>query len=225
MSLFLSKEVGKHGKLGIWQITESLDELMKMKSFLKKDLLLLNSFSHENRKKEYIVARILVSQLTGKSNVRIVYDKHNKPFLENLKQHISISHSHNLLAIILDGHKTGIDIEMIREKIIRIRDKFMSDAELKSLQKENIAEQITVYWCAKESLYKLYGKKGLAFKKDIFIEPFEYLEKGIIKGWITQSSGDSLMKKSFLLNYEKLDAGGSSYVMAYTLAKSRIIEQ
>jgi len=33
--------------------------------------------------------------------------------------------------------------------------------------------KMCIYWCAKESLYKWYGKKNLSFKDNIFIEPFE----------------------------------------------------
>jgi hypothetical protein len=81
------------------------------------------------------------------------------------------------------------------------------------LQKENLPEQLTVYWCAKESLYKLYGKKELAFKENLKIEPFHYSEKGIIKGWIQKSA----MKKAFAIQYEKLNSGDDSYMLAYVI--------
>ena len=89
----------------------------------------------------------------------------------------------------------------------------MSDAELKSLQKKNQDEQLTVFWCAKESLYKLYGKKELAFKKNLIIEPFQYAEKGNIKGWIKNSS----VNKSFALQYEKLNSGNDNYMLVYVI--------
>jgi phosphopantetheinyl transferase (holo-ACP synthase) len=220
MSLFSIQETSKSGKLALWHITESLGELMKMKRFTDADLYALNAFSYEHRKKEWLVARILVEQLTSEKGIRIIYDEHNKPFLlrrspfgKNSKKHISISHSHNFLAVIMDEHETGIDIEIIKSKVFRIKEKFMSDTELKSLQKENSAEQLTVYWCAKESLYKLYGKKELAFKENLVIEPFHYSEKGIIRGWIKKSA----VKRSFELQYEKLNSGDDSYMLAYVV--------
>ena len=213
MSLFTNRQVSSRGKLGIWHITESLEELLKMKHFSEENLSLLNTFFYEHRKKEWLVARILAEQLSEEKNSRIIYDEHNKPFLENSKKHISISHSHNFLAVILDEYETGIDIELIKPKVLRIKEKFMSDEELNSLQKENLAEQLTVYWCAKESLYKLYGKKELAFKENLSIEPFHYSEKGIIKGWIKKSA----MKKSFILHYEKLNSGDDNYMLTYII--------
>ncbi|MBI4946562.1 MAG: 4'-phosphopantetheinyl transferase superfamily protein [Bacteroidetes bacterium] len=219
MPLYNIEQVRNNGKIGIWHITESLDELLKMKQLSEVDLFVLNSFSYEHRKKEWLTARILAEQLSNEKDIRIIYDEHNKPFLKNSKKHISISHSHNLLAIILDEHETGIDIELIKTKVLRIKEKFMSAAELKSLQKENMVEQLTVYWCAKESLYKLYGKKELAFKENLAVEPFRYsADKGIIRGWINKSS----TKRSFTLQYEKLNpiaigSGDDSYMLAYVI--------
>ena len=89
----------------------------------------------------------------------------------------------------------------------------MSDEELNSLQKENLEEQLTVFWCAKESLYKLYGKKELAFKENLLVEPFQYSGKGIIKGRIKKSA----IQKSYSLQYEKLNLGDDNYMLAYII--------
>jgi phosphopantetheinyl transferase (holo-ACP synthase) len=213
MPLFCKKEISASSKIAIWNITESLEDFLKMKQFSPDDLSVMNIFSYEHRKKEWLVARILAEQLSGEKNLRIIYDEHNKPFLENSKKHTSISHSHNFLAVILDNKETGIDIELIKPKILRIKEKFMSNEELNLLQKENLEEQLTVYWCAKESLYKLYGKKELAFKENLSIEPFQYSGKGIIKGWIKKS----LFQKSFQLQYEELNSGDDNYMLAYVI--------
>lgn len=201
------------GKVGIWHIAEALGELLKMKQVPEEDISVLKSFSYEHRKKEWLVSRILTEQLLREKNIRIIYDEHNKPFLKDSDKHISISHSHNLLAVILDEYETGIDIELIKPKILRIKEKFMSDAELQSVQKENFAEQLTVYWCAKESLYKLYGKKELAFKENLFVEPFFYSEKGTIRGWIKNHT----VKRTFVLQYQTLKCGEDSYMLAYVM--------
>ena len=216
MSLFLSEKISRNSLLGIWHITESVDDLSKMipiSTGTKNDFSVLNSFSNERRKKEWLVSRILVEQLTEEKDIRIIYDQDGKPFLENSKKFVSLSHSNNLLAVILAEEETGIDIELIKPKVLRIKEKFMNESELKSLQKENIEEQITAYWCAKEALYKLYGKKKLAFKEHLLIEPFQYSEKGVIKGWIKNAS----MNKSFTLQYEKLNSVNNNYMLAYVM--------
>lgn len=207
------KEAGKKGKLGLWHITEPVDELLKMKTFSAKDLYQLNSFSYTHRKKEWLVARILTEQLSGEKNTRIVYDKHNKPFLKNSNNHISLSHSHNLLAVIIDDKETGIDIELIKPNVLKIKEKFMSKKELSEAGHANTAEKFTLYWCVKESLYKYYGKKKLTFKENLLVEPFEYSEKGVVRTEIFHDS----MKKKFELNYEKISAEGQEYMMAYII--------
>lgn len=216
MGIFLHKEVGKNGKLGIWHITESLEELLRMIPMsigTKKDWSVQDSNSNERRRKEWLAARILVEQLTGEKDIRIIYDEHKKPFLENSKKHISLSHSRDLLAVIVDEAETGIDIEFIGPKVARIKEKFMSGEELGALQKEKQEEQLTIYWCAKESLYKLYGRNELVFNEDLIIEPFQYSEKGIIRGWIKNSTAE----KSFKLQYQKLISGNDNYMLTYII--------
>jgi len=38
-----------------------------------------------------------------------------------------------------------------------------------------------VYWVGKEAIYKLNGKKGLSFRKNIFIHPFQLKKRDVIK--------------------------------------------
>ncbi|HEY4797900.1 MAG TPA: 4'-phosphopantetheinyl transferase superfamily protein [Bacteroidia bacterium] len=213
MPLYINSKAGKHGKLGIWHITETLGELLAMKPFSPNDLANLASFSRENRKKEWLVSRILVDQLTNKDNIEIFYDEHNKPFLKGSKKNISISHSHGLLAVLLDDDETGIDIELLKPGILRIKEKFMSEKELQSLKREHLEEQLTLYWCVKESLYKYYGKKQLTFKKNLPVEPFTYTLKGKVRASIVHPT----MKKKFNLHYETISAGANTFLMAYIL--------
>ena len=207
------KKIQKGFSMSIWHITESLDELLKMNQGSNTDISALSSFSYEARKKEWLVARIVFEELTEKKGVRIIYDEHRKPFLENSKQCISISHSHSVLAVIIADNETGIDIELVKPAVEKVKKKYMSNSELNSLQKENQVEQLTVYWCAKESLYKLYGKKELTFKENLTIESFQYSGNGIIKGWIKNTS----IKKAFNLEYEKLIIGSNSYMLTYVI--------
>ncbi len=210
MPMLTVKEVGKKGKLGLWHMSESLEELLKAKKISLADEAQLTSFTHDQRKKEWLTARILVAQLSGNSEVQIRYDEHNKPSLKDSPLHISLSHSHDLLAVMIDDKPTGIDIELVKPKIERIQHKFMSDAELRALQPEKREEQLTIYWCVKESLYKLYGKKELEFKRDLAVEPFTFSEKGIVKGKIKNG-------QSYPLVYETIVSGNDRYMLTYIL--------
>jgi 4'-phosphopantetheinyl transferase len=48
-----------------------------------------------------------------------------------MSKHISISHSHDKLAIIVNEKEaTGIDIELIRDKVLKIKHKFLSQIRI-----------------------------------------------------------------------------------------------
>ena len=149
---------------------------------------------------------------TFKNNdLKISYDEFGKPYLINSSIKISISHAYEFVAILIDqNQETGIDIELIKPKIERISERFMSANELLSINKQSL-EQLYVYWCAKEALYKLYGIKNLSFKENILIEDFEYTEKGKIIGKIINNS----LNKYYMLCYEKIN----EYMLVYVLKK------
>ncbi len=211
MGLVKIKELGNADKLGLWHIRETVAGLLKMKELSAGEHSILSSFSYEHRKKEWLVSKILTEQLSGDSDIRIGYDEHSKPFLKDSKFKISISHSHELLAVLIAEQETGIDIELIKPNVVNIRHKFMSEKEREGSGGTDHPEKLTLYWCVKESLYKYYGKKQLTFKEHLIVEPFELTESGSVAASIEHAT----MKKKFRLNYEKVYASGQAYMLAY----------
>lgn len=205
MGLVVKKKTGKKGLLGLWQIDEKADKYLS-----EADERPFANGRGVRRALQQSAARLTLSALLGQPGLEIFYDSYGKPFLAGQSCHISISHSHGKVAVIVEKDKpTGIDIELIRPKIIRIAEKFMSEEELASLPHgpQQRQEALFVYWCAKESLYKLYGKKELIFKKDLHIAPFRYEGSGRIRGCITRGS----IKNTYDLVYEK----AGEYMLAY----------
>jgi 4'-phosphopantetheinyl transferase len=101
------------------------------------------------------------------------------PYLSD-HRHISITHSRHFAAIIISDETVGIDIEMQREKILRIADKFVNEKELKRLQSldaDHYIKKLTVKWGAKEAIFKIRNEKGISFKDHIQVNPFEIDEK------------------------------------------------
>lgn len=97
------------------------------------------------------------------------YTPEKKPWLANSTAHVSISHSHDYLAIILDKKKsTGIDIELLRDKVIAVRHKFLSATESELAQNDVL--KLTTIWAAKEAMYKAHGLKGIDFARDLAVE-------------------------------------------------------
>ncbi len=167
------------------QKREYLIKLEDISAYIRLGMLDFEQFSRENetiskRDMEQKGAQFLLKEMLKTYDFRIIYNALNKPFLEGRSEQISISHSHKWLAIAIHQTKDiGVDVELIRDKILNIKHKFASDEEL-NYANSNI-EILTVLWSAKEAIYKAYGKKNVEFKK-ICIAPFELKENGILAG-------------------------------------------
>ena len=146
-----------------------------------------------------------LQQITQNQHSLIGYTEAGKPFLANSHAHISISHSHARLTLMLNHQQNcGIDIELIRDKVLQIKHKFLNPNE--ATVAGNNTEHLIRYWAAKETLYKLHGLKGLDFIENLKVEDFE--DNKII-GKITKQH----YNKSFLLQWEKL----ANYIVVYSL--------
>jgi 4'-phosphopantetheinyl transferase len=159
------------------------------------------------RELEKNATAFLLEKLFGKT-VDLKYNSEGKPQLNSESCHISISHSHDKLVIICNTKDdTGVDVELIRDKVLKIKDKFLSQAELEEA-KDNV-EKLILYWAAKETLYKVYGLKEVEFAKHLFVHPFELKATGTLTGELNLES----FRKKFNLHYEKLE----DYMLVYVL--------
>lgn len=167
--LLTIKDITPDSAYGLWHITESNEDLEKLVS--KEDALHTADF-HPKRKAEYFATRLILKELVrhfGASFQGIVKDQHGKPFLKGSDFHISISHSYPYVACIL--HRLapcGIDLETPRMQLQRIQQKFLSTRELALIQDD--LDELCQYWCAKETLYKIYGRKQLIFAENIRVD-------------------------------------------------------
>ncbi|MFL5751896.1 MAG: 4'-phosphopantetheinyl transferase family protein [Bacteroidia bacterium] len=155
-------------------------------------------------------AKFLLEEMHTGISKHLYYDEYGKPHLDECGKFISISHSHDRLAIIMNNKEhTGIDIELIRDKVLNVRHKFLSPGEYSAIR-ENETEKYLVYWAAKESLYKIHGRKKVDFIRHLFIEPFNYdLGGGELTGKISLTG----YKKTFRLHYERRE----NYILVYML--------
>lgn len=196
--------------IGLWDVSGlSHDELMENATFFsEKEKSEIHILKSDHRKKEKLAAKILIGQLLGK-DTQIIYDVHGKPFIGNSNCHLSISHSHGHLAVIVnEANSTGIDIQKFTPKISSIRKKFMSEAELKSIS--GLPEELEmqhVIWGAKECMYKEFGKEGIIFSEQMRCEPFNYTIKGVLNA--------SLETKNTLKNYKIAYKKSGDFMLVY----------
>jgi 4'-phosphopantetheinyl transferase len=165
MPELLRKSTGDHSFYAVWKISETVNELLSKISLKDHEAELYNSFVAEVRKKQWLAYRILIRELLKPEDFPVVYDESGKPYLAGSEYHISVSHTEDLAGVIISKNgRVGIDLEMIRLRVAKVRHKFMNDDELASLQSGRELEQMTLVWCAKEALYKFCGKRQLVWE-------------------------------------------------------------
>jgi 4'-phosphopantetheinyl transferase len=191
-------------KAGVWKITETADELLGCIHLNNSEADLYASFHHELRKKQWLACRILLKQMIESSYENIYYNRHGKPYLPSGSYQISLSHSGQFAAVACsDKYAVGIDIEKVKDRVERVKEKFLRHSELESITTENRLEQLFIFWGGKEALYKLNGEPDVDFRNDIHIHPFDYLcNTGHYCQAALSSSGNV---KDYTLFYQKIE--------------------
>lgn len=164
------------------KIIESQDEeALDFLSFREK--LSFANISHPEKRKEWATARMAMRDALEVLHVPypgFFKDEHGKSQVMNGNGFVSLSHTEGLAgAIFHRDTPVGIDMDFIREKILKIGFRFLDKTELDFLEKDPL--HYTMAWSAKESIFKCQGKRGVSFRDNILLEPFS-LDATIIKG-------------------------------------------
>lgn len=126
----------------------------------------LESFSSENRRMEYVATRVLRTMTFG--NEQILYSEIGAPYIIS-EGFVSISHAYNVVGLAFcQDFQVGLDLEPIREKVLSVKHKFLSKDETRDLDINDVTE-MTKVWSGKEALYKLAGRKGIIFAKELLL--------------------------------------------------------
>ncbi len=176
MPLYKRINVNDYTKVLIWKIEESLDEISQGIQLTEKCQSRVDSMRSEIHQKGFYSVRKLLHEV-GYEDADLRYDEFGKPHLKD-ENFISITHSFHFSAIIICSRSpVGIDIEMQRDKIVKIAHKFTPIEEYKTIANHDaLVSKLTIVWGAKESLYKIYGKKKLLFLHHINIEDFRFAD-------------------------------------------------
>lgn len=174
MALYKTVTIDNSTKALIWKIEESFADLSDGIKLSENSQNRLNGMKSEIHQRGFLSVRHLLKEV-GYSDADLIYDEHGKPHLKN-GSYISITHSFNFSGIIISNTQpVGIDIEKRRDKIVKIAHKFTPIEAYKSIANHNaLVSKLTIVWGAKESLYKIYGKKKLLFLDHMYIEDFAF---------------------------------------------------
>jgi 4'-phosphopantetheinyl transferase len=203
--------------LGLWNLIETEAQLLQEFKWIAPENEIQNAagFKNARRKSEWIAARLLLYELLDQVE-EIFYHTNGKPFIPGHGMDISISHTKGLVAVLIAKKLAGIDVEILNDRVLQIEDRFLCQAEKECILEDHRIQSVLLIWSAKETLYKIFGEKGLDFKERIYIKPFVLGKEGHINGEI--KSFDQV--KSFNLNYfsYKPDHLSDEYIVVYHYA-------
>lgn len=172
MPLVYQHNINEYTRMGVWEITEP-------ETFFLEKVPLKSGVSHPQKRLQHLAGRYLLPFLFPQfplHDVRIADTR--KPFLPDERFHFSISHCGvYAAAIVSTRERVGIDIELVSDKVERVRDKFTRPDEMLLLNEEYRAflgqfgmdqqverEFLTLLWSAKETIFKWYGEGQMDFR-------------------------------------------------------------
>src|SRR6188768_2092023 len=163
----------------LWHLEEdesTLQDIVRVES-------LPETITNPKKRLEWLGGRVLVKVIMSALGLPfrgITKDDFGKPFPKGHQHQLSLSHSYPYVAALIDAQVAGIDLEQPKDKLLRIAHRVLHASEL-----TDAGQDITkhcIYWCAKEALVKVHGKKDLTFAENLQIDPFERKHEGDIVG-------------------------------------------
>ena len=202
MGLYLKKELDTEAVIGVWQITETEEELKELSSTPSDEMEEISFIRSESLRKQRLAVRALLNTLFDEK-VYLSHHDNGKPYLENNPVNISITHTEKYVAVILhEEENVGIDIESLDRDFSAVEKKALSEDEIDDLEDEKRNEQLAIYWCAKEAVFKLLSRYNVDFAEQIEIERFRPRGEGELEATFTSKKDD---EEEFDLEYITFD--------------------
>ena len=175
MPLYKEIILKENAKLYLWKITEDSGELHRAVKLNNSSQNRVDSMKSVSHQKGFLAVRMLLQHI-GYTDFDLYYDAFGKPHLTDGKC-ISISHSHTFSAIAISDQPIGLDVEQVKEKILKIASRFMDVSHLENLSEIEKRIKATVIWGIKESIFKIKNIEGISFRNHIFEEDFSFEDK------------------------------------------------
>ncbi len=212
MALAYLKEIDQESRIALWKIEESEAELLAHLQLDEQEQKKLSSLAKGKRTLHWLATRVLLRYLLQtKEYINCPSDANGKPYLPDYPYEISLTHSYDYAGVMLSSKGScGIDLEIVKDKVLRIQDKFLKPQELAFIKPDEQVNQLYACWCAKEAVYKLQGNKGVSFLHNITIDPFVYTAQGVMTAHLDKQGETS----SFQVYYERFN----EYMLGYVVA-------
>ena len=183
---------------GHWKITET-------ETALAREVLhetISDQITNPSKRLEFLAGRVLIKNLLAswkKDFFGVTKNEFGKPFLTNHPYPISLSHSFPYVAAVIDpSTPVGIDLEQPKEKLLRVAPRVLHSEEFEDA-KDDVVKHC-IYWCAKEALVKIHGKKDLVFSQNLRIVPFSRQTQGELVGRIVVNTYETAIPLQYFVN-------------------------
>ena len=172
MALYLRKKLDNKAEIAVWQVTETEEELLNITSVPNDELEEISLFRNESQRKQKLAVRALINEMF-EEKMYLNHHDNGKPYLENCATNISITHTDRYVAVIThEEEEVGIDIESLERDFSAVEQKALSEDEIDDLEDEKKNEQLAIYWCAKEAIFKRMSQNRVDFAEQIEVEKF-----------------------------------------------------
>src|SRR5690606_24684462 len=132
MALVYLRELDDQTKFAIWKIEETAEELLDKLQLDDVERGKLQHFSKGKRTLHWLATRVLLRHMLQTNEyIHCPSDANGKPYLPDYPYKISLTHSYEYAGIILSLQgECGIDLEIVKDKVVRIKEKFLNPEEL-----------------------------------------------------------------------------------------------
>ena len=204
MALYLRKKLDNKAEIAVWQVTETEEELLNLTSVPTDELEEISLFRSESQRRQKLAVRALLNELF-EEKMYLNHHDNGKPYLENCATNISITHTDNYVAIIThEEEEVGIDIESLERDFSAVEKKALSEDEIDDLEdnSSNKNEQLAIYWCAKEAIYKRMSQNRVIYAEQIEVEKFRPKGEGELEATFIHKDEH---EEEFDLEYKMFD--------------------
>ena len=198
MALYLKKTLENEAEIAVWKIEETEEELKALCSVPNDEMEEISWIKSESLRKQRLAVRALLDEMFDEK-VYLSHHDNGKPFLENMVTNISITHTDKYVAVILhETEDVGIDIESLDRDFSAVELKALSD----DLDDDKRNEQLAIYWCAKEAVFKRVSLYNVDFAEQIEVERFHPRGEGELEATFVSKDG---YEEEFDLEYTTFD--------------------
>ena len=156
----------------MWEVSETIDELTALCRQKGVDVVLGPKPKAGKRLAEVLVEHLLLNIIFGRP-VLLEHSTEGRPCVCSRQEHLSVTHTSGLVCIAVNReHPVGIDVERQGERVLRVRTRFLNEAEQRFVAADDVKANLMA-WTAKEALYKVVEDDHATMHDDLRLDPFK----------------------------------------------------